>query len=377
MRTQLLFDFNSYRSGISEFDTTSLTTSSSSDVNVSNIDKLNTGQSLGFKGFHLARNYKGFPATLNGEYYLYGDEGYPGAVFAQLTDAEGYSAQFFEIPLNTTANVIAKTHLCINFDVMSGEYATWLYIASDGSDQAEVKLEIKVDKPTYRHIISLEPFKNTNTSKPLFVQIVQWNKPYACVKVTRLSPIVQLRYTDTDVKSFTCSENFLDTQLHVSTGICEQYADIELIDRDDVLRKLTYVESFLLDDCTVIIQAIDDNSATTYTLGSYIVSSWDLNDNKMLCKCTDKSNAFDNIYLTTTGMSDRTLYEMFDEFFKTTGFAWRPWNSETEDALKKNKTPNVILDSSTATVRLQKLCAQGCARVYSVNNVFIVRCLVA
>lgn len=94
---------------------------------------------------------------------------------------------------------------------------------------------------------------------------------------------------DSDLIEFVCSENLTDTNVTITPGLCEQYADVKLYDRENYFHLKAMDNG--LDDAQVVIQLKDLSNDTVIELGSYIVNKWDIEgDNSIItAHCKDLS----------------------------------------------------------------------------------------
>lgn len=320
--------------------------------------------SNGFRGFQLNST------PLNNSYKFYGPEGYPGVITRQASDVYGV----FDSPVEINFLVSAQSPkiIWIGFDPACNEYATKFSIvqkAMGWSINVEDNNASVVAVPTAPLAIP--------TGTTMTLQIHEWSRSNASAKVTRISPYYKAEYTGKDLIDFICSENLLDSNLAMRSGICEQYADVKVYDRNNTLHACAY-RDMLTDDYKISIYAFDDTTQLSHTLGTYYVSDWDISGSstEVGISSTDISYIFDEINIPSIPIEDRSVDDMLRLFF---GYAqsvnWKYFDKDTEQYCKDISTPNNWFRAGTLRELLNKICALGMLRIYWYVNKFVVaRC---
>lgn len=320
-----------------------------------------------------SRGYRGFQfnsTKLDGSYKFFDLTGYPGIITRQMSDAYGVFASPVEIDF--TVNTQSPKIIWISFDSMCKEYATKFSIVQKAMGW---HIDIEDNKATVIGVPMAALLIPTGAT--LTLQIHEWSKPNASAKVTKISPYSKAEYTGKDLIDFVCSENLLDSNLAIQSGICEQYADVSVYDRDSMLHACAY-NDILVDDYKVVIYALNDATHDQYTLGTYYVSDWDINGSstEVGISSIDISYIFDKINVPAVPIKDRTVDDMLTLFF---GYAqdvnWKYFDDETAEYCKSIMTPDSWFRAGTLRELLNKICAIGMLRIYWYINKFIVaRC---
>lgn len=340
-------------------------------TNVSNSDAIVEGVSNGYNGFQLSVGNANPVSRLDGSTRFYPVTGYPGLITMELS-GEGGSCSTI-IPFVLTGNT--PENLYLNFDSVTKEHAVDFKITNNVTNYA-----ITVTNNT--SVLLVLPLKDlrlpSTLSNAIFtLKITKWSKPNSSIKITRLSTYYLAVYTGTDLKSVANSENLLDSQMQVTSGICEQYADVSVYDRYGVLRKFALTNK-LTPDHVLSISAVDDADGITYEMGSYIISDWNFDgiSSTVGITCRDKSYLFEKINIERSVIADRTLDELINILFaQAPGMSWRYQDSETRTRCKAIVIPNNWYHASDLYTMLNKICALGMLRIYWYVDTFIVgRC---
>lgn len=320
--------------------------------------------SNGFKGFQLNST------PLNGSYKFYSPEGYPGVITKQASDVYGKFDPLIEINFVVTTDI--PRIIWIGFDPACGEYATKFSIV-----QKAMGWQINVEDNDASVVgVPMGPLA-IPTGTALTLQIHEWSRANASAKVVRISPYYKDTYTGKDLLDFLCSENLLDSNMTIQPGICEQYADISVYDRNNTLHACAY-RDMLSEDHKVSIYAHDDSTQLDHILGTYYISDWDINGSstEVGISSIDISYIFDKINVPAVPIKDRTVDDMLTLFF---GYAqdvnWRYFDDETAEYCKSISTPNSWFRAGTLRELLSKICTLGMLRIYwSVSKFIVARC---
>lgn len=365
MRVKVVIDFSNTTG--SQFQALSDSWPEQINVQENNEDAIYTLHeegSNGFKGFQLNST------PLNGAYRFYDPIGYPGIITRQTSDAYGVFSTPVEI--NFQVDTQSPKIIWIGFDPACKEYATKFSIVQKAMGW---RIDIEDNNASVIGVPLSSLLIPTGTA--LTLQIHEWSKSNASAKVTKISPYSKAEYTGRDLIEFVCSENLLDSNLSIQPGICEQYADITVYDRDNMLHTCAY-NDILVDDYKVVIYALNDATHDQYTLGTYYVSDWDINGSstEVGISSIDISYIFDKINVPAVSIKDRTVDDMLTLFF---GYAqdvnWKYFDDETAEYCKSISTPNSWFRAGTLRELLNKICAIGMLRIYwHINKFIVARC---
>lgn len=336
--------------------------------NVSRADLIVNGNSSGFRGVQATSGVTPASTTLDGTWKFFADSGYPGFLSKSQANATGNIT--LDIPF-TLSGVIPDT-LYIVFDAASGEYAQ-SFTLYDLSNNKSVSVSNNTATVVAVDISTLVSAGVVGTYS-MRLRITKWSKPNGSVKITRLSTSFVAAYTGTNLIKVTCSENLLDAQLSVTTGLCEQYAEAVLYDRDGILRSFA-VQGKLTQDNQLDVYAVSNDGSQQVLIGSYLTSFWqvDSNSSEVTVNCYDRSHAFSSYNFIPPSIKDRTCEDMLNEVFTQGGnVPWTYQDNSTKNRCRDTITPNSWFESSTVAEALDKVCQFGLLRVYWRINTFVV-----
>jgi hypothetical protein len=368
MRVHVKIDFNIGQDTAFSVDPTL----QSSGANVSNVSKIVESNYTyrGFKGFQFAQNYDEYPAIADGSYKYFPDEGYKGYMSASLSKADG---TFDSNPiLVVTSTGAIPEYLYIQFDSTVNIYAKKFRITTNVNSNA-----IVVNNMSSNLLISLDSLNlpTDQSTIRIYVEFISINKPYQSLRITQLNGSFIGYYTGNELKSVENSEQSFDSQMQISPGLVEQYADIVIYDRDNSIHTLAK-NAKLSDEFKVTIEAINQNG-DSQIIGSYITYDWDVESNKseVSLQCIDNNKLLDSIYIDTQALKTRTVNQLLTLIFSTVGLSWEYIDSTTKTYCQNISVPNSWWYKSTARELLDKVCTLGQLRVYSYLGTFIVvRC---
>lgn len=186
----------------------------------------------------------------------------------------------------------------------------------------------------------------------------------------------EITFTSSQLISFTCSENIMDSDLSINPGICEQYANIEIYDRDDTIH--TYAKKGLLHkDQSVTIISVDSNN-NEFVLGDYVTEEWTVENNNSIVKitCRDTSYKFESIVISRATIKQRNVDDLLNILFTSVpNMTWIYLDDETKNYCKKVIIPNSWYKSNNLKTLLEYICNVGMLRIYYFNKTFFVgRC---
>lgn len=337
-------------------------------ANISNPTKIFSVDEYGARGFQLSEKKSEVVSTLDGKYLLYSDLGFSGYVSSALSDAQGNFQQ--DVSFSFRLSYERPAYLFIVFDPVAKEFATAFSL-----QYGSTKLSITNNTSTV-YIVDTAALKlpmNNNSSK-ITVSIQKWSSAYKSAKLFQIFPALIMSFTGKDLKSFTCSENATNTQLSISPGVIEQYADITVYDREGLLRKLAAL-GLLVEDMKVEIVACEDNCTA---LGSYTVSNWNVDTTSASIKieCRDQTSKLSKVNIPGAAIQDRTLHNMLTYVFNCLGnVAWGYFDAATQIYCRNIYTPNSWSYAAPADKVLAKLCTLGMLRIYYwINKYVVMRC---
>lgn len=320
-----------------------------------------------------SRGYKGFQldvSTLNGDSRFYEPTGYPGIITRALSDASGVFEPVIQIPIDL--QIAIPEILWIGFDKACKEYATTFSIANI----TRVKRVIIEDNKASVIGIPMSLI-DARIGDDIVLKINRWSKANASAKVVRISPYYRATYTGTDLIDFVCSENLLDANLAIQPGICEQYADVRIYDRDNMIHASVGNDA-LSSDHEIAIYALDDATHNQYILGKYYISDWAVEGDSAEVGVTsrDISYIFDKINVPSVSIKERTVDDMLQFLFSyAQDISWSYIDDDTKEYCEKITTPDNWYRAGTLRELLNKICTLGMLRIYwHVNKFIVARC---
>lgn len=339
-------------------------------INVANPRVVVENTSKGFKGFQLSEKRNSPVSTLLGDYVAYPATGYQGIITQELSDANGGC----NITISFSLSGAAPENLYIQFDAAAKEYAVNLTLTNNVNSKT-ITITNNTDTLLILNLATLK-LPDVCNNLALTLNITKWSRANASIKITRLSTYWLAVYTGNSLKSFSCSENLFDSQMQLQPGICEQYADIVVYDRDNVLHDFALTEK-LTADYPVNICASDDEG-TEYDLGSYIVSDFNISatSSQVTIACRDRAYLFEKIDIARVAIADRTLEDFINILFaQAKNMPYRYQDSETLGRCQNIKVPNSWYLASDLYTMLTKVCALGMLRIYWYIDTFVIgRC---
>lgn len=340
-------------------------------INVSNSSAVDEGLSNGARGFQLSASVDKPISTLDGSARPFPAIGYQGIITSDLSGDDG--SCLIKIPFTLSGN--RPENLYINFDGVAKEWAVDFNIYTSVS-------EYTIECTDNTNAFLVLPLAQLQLPEALdnadfTLVITKWSKPNASIRITRLSTYYMATYNGKDIISTANSENLLDSQMQISPGICEQYADIQLYDRENVLRTFA-VTSKLSSDYVLGLFAHDDTTDTTFDMGNYIISDWHFDGISSHVGVTgrDKSYLFEKINIERSTIANRTLDELINILFaQAAGMPWRYQDEETRLRCTQITIPDNWYLASNLYKMLNKICALGMLRIYWYIDTFVIgRC---
>lgn len=335
-------------------------------VNVSNADKIidptNYNRTVGFQLSGDVGNI----CSLGGKYTFFGTSGFDGLLTKNYT---------WSRPVTLSVEVIGMSalDLWITFDPATGEHPRIIICRSDDKTIFTISDNTSV-------LVHLYAPDQQLTSNTITIVLAAWrdvndNPVNHSYKVTGLLPAPHLVFSGSSIGKFNCSENQMDSNLSLTPGICEQYADVSIYDRDGILHHLaTY--GYLNEDSALKIRAYDTEERL-YALGAYLVANWDVqnDDDYVDIDCHDRSYAFEKILLAQADVDSRTLDELLGLLFEKANSPWKYLDAETQSRCENILMPQSYWVSKNLETLLTEACALGMLRIYwYVDTFFVGRC---
>ena len=322
--------------------------------NMSTPDKVFNFEGAPYRGFHFSKNYQENTIQFAGGYGFYPTTKYSGYISASMSDSTG--ALEADVTLALTLSAIPK-YLLINFDPAQGVMATNMTING-----------IAVTNSSYSMVVQLQELGITTTS--ISIVFTKLNKPYNPLKITAVIPGLISTFSDRYIQSVTFASQLMDTSFNITPAVVEQYARLVLIDRSGIITNIA--ESADMAKDLKVMLYIDN--VLKYT---YLTSIWDIQaeSSKITLECNDPSKKLANCQISATGISSRSLYELFQIAFTFTGYTFEAIDNETEAYLHSMIVKNSFTILQTSLELINKLCVVGFLRVFWDKNIFkIARC---
>ena len=181
-------------------------------------------------------------------------------------------------------------------------------------------------------------------------------------------------YSGIDLISVQCSDSAFDSNLSFSPGICEQYANIELYDRNKYLTNKILNEQFEQGVTQLIVKLVDE-TANEIVLNSFYIESWavDMENGIVKIDGRDPSYLFDSIETKIYDVTDRTLHVWLTILFSAANNASFEYDeNNTLNYCNSIMIPDSWCLQSKLQEMLQKICEIGILRIYWHINRFII-----
>lgn len=339
--------------------------STNNNANLSNPIKMLDGSYSTNKCFQLSSANE-VVSSLNGSCTFFEENGYPGYLGSSIYTGVSTTLAI----LNLTYHGETIEAFDITFDVPSNEYAI------DFSVQ-------NVTKGTSVNVIDNEQLNvkvnlNIEDGNVIQISVTKWSKLNATVKISSISFIGDGKvYVFYSLMNFRCSQNMMDGDLLPNPGICEQYADINLYDVNNILHYRA-LNGEITNEETIYVQLIDDFQESQ-DLGTYQVYEWaiDSNTSDVQINCRDLSFRFDKINVSRAQLATRTIDDLLQLLFtEGSELPWGYLDNETAIRCTSILIPNNWwLETNLKTV-LEKICSLGMLRIYWYFDQFYVgRCI--
>lgn len=329
----------------------------------------------GKRGFQFAAVRGEWPAISDGSYQYFPDSGYHGFMSQALSDVNGD----FATPVQVSIEIYGKIpyFLFIQFDRILNLYATQLVIKNNYNSNTVVvnnkRSLVYIDLSVFNF-----GFEDIPEDNPLLLTVTfsQVNRAYQSLRLTQLSLTFRGIYTENELISVENSEQLFDSQMSISPGIVEQYADIKVYDRTGIIHDLAKKE-ILASRQNVTIRAYTDDGEEV-TLGIYKANDWDVTEgsNEVDITCADTTEQLDKRWSNMAEIDTRSVDDLLTMAFAVNGSSvWRYIDSDTETYCKNIITPNSWYYNSTVKELLEKICQLGQLRIYDYLGEYVVaRC---
>lgn len=320
------------------------------------------GSNKPFKGFFLMSSADNKPvATLDGSFKCFGANGYDGAV------GKSNVAYFAEYRIRFGSTPSAGCTLVL--DPTGAPQVNKVSVVSFNTSGTIVSNKTVEVDPTYPLIVLMpEMFTTTYVAIRLYTVTSNLNN---YVKILYVFPNITMIYRGTDLIKYECSENMLDAQLTFTPGICEQYINATVYDRNNVLQQLAAQEK-LTTGLSINVYAVDDDFRER--IGQYYSEDWDIQNCESDVGITggDGFKYLSNFDYRVASVKERSVAKMLSDAFSYAGVQWKYQNSDTQLHCQHIQTPNCWYPDTDIISLLEDICKVAMLRIYYYNGVFIV-----
>jgi hypothetical protein len=179
-------------------------------------------------------------------------------------------------------------------------------------------------------------------------------------------------YNDSYIEDIRCSENLTNSSIDIEPGICEQYAEITLYDRDGDIHDRASSGTLAKKQKVEIL--IEDGES----IGTYFTTEWNVpgESSSITITCSDPSTTFGDIQIESAGIKTRTVDDLLTlTFEQIKSVVWQYIDTDTQAYCESIRVPNSWYYASSAKSTLNKICSLGMLRIYWYIDRFIVaRC---
>lgn len=320
------------------------------------------GTNNAFKGFFLMSSADNKPvATLDGSFKCFDTQGYSGAV------GKSNVAYFVEYRLRFGSTPSAGCTIIL--DPIGASQVNKVSVVSFSTSGTIASTKTVEVDPTYPLIVLLpEMFTTTYVAIRLYTVTSNLNN---YVKILYVFPNITMMYRGTDLIKYECSENMLDAQLTFTPGICEQYINATVYDRNNVLQQLAAQEK-LSTGRNINVYAVDDNFRER--IGQYYSEDWDIQNCESDVGITggDGFKYLSNFDFRSVGVKQRAVSDMLTDAFGYAGVQWKYQDSDTQLYCQYIWTENCWYPDTDIISLLEDICKVAMLRIYYYNGVFIV-----
>lgn len=320
------------------------------------------GTNSSFQGFFLMSYRDAAPVTtLDGSFKCFDSSGYSGAV-APLTGNLRhvmYRIKFVSNPEGLT----------IVLDKVGAPKVTELSVYNlDSSGQITEVHNLTVNPDDYSIVLLSDVVTAANIILEFRTEKGSLND---YVKILYIFPGVTGIYRGADIIKYECSEHLLDAQLSFTPGICEQYINATLYDRDDVLQRLA-AQNKLATNKSIKVYAVDDDFRRP--IGEYYSVDWDIRncESEVGLTGSDGFSYLNNLEYKPYGISNKTVHQMLSDAFSYSNVSWRYLSDYEQLLCNAIITPSCEYPNTDIISLLEEICRVAMLRIYYYNGTFVV-----
>lgn len=325
------------------------------------------GSNKPFKGFFLMSSANDKPvATLDGSFKCFGSNGYDGAVGGVFyADDTSYTYTAYTVQFST----VPKSGCTIVLDPSGAPQVSQITVVNffpSGAEQSTI--DVAVD-PAYPVINIMSGIITGNLIQVKF-HMSDYNANYF-TKILYISPNITAVYRGTDLIRYECSEHLLDAQLTFTPGICEQYINATLYDRNNLLQQLA-AQNKLTANKIIKVYAVDDD--LRQQIGEYYSVDWDVRncESEVGLTGSDGFSYLNNLEYTSYSVSGKTVHKMLSDAFNYSNASWRYINDDVQLLCNVIVTPACEYPNTDIISLLEEICRVAMLRIYYYNGSFIV-----
>lgn len=347
--------------------------SGSAQLQISNLEKIINAVPTGFNGFRVSDSSMVL-SRLDASDSLFPEEGYPGFISQEISDADGVfvNPPYIEIGLSHARS----RYIYLAFDNVCREFATVVRVTSLLSTSSQFDVQINAWQNLYMIDLGSLYIPGDVHRMSLRIEFLSWSKAYSNAKVTSVSLNATLIFDGSNIIRYENSMYKMDTQLSITPGINEQFADMELYDRSGLVHQLA--QEGLLDKNQSVIISIFDDEGTEIGADEYFTKDWDIqaSQSRFNVSCTDNSQSLKNYSSGDWPLAHRTIDSMLHlAFSRANNASWRYNNENTKIMCQRMYDSRSWFNPTDAYTMLQKICTAGMLRIYWYKGIYIVASL--
>lgn len=328
---------------------------SSPQINKVNNEEITNPRNVGLSlPFQYSGTAKSVISSLNGLYKVLPEEGYPGYISKTVSDANGiFAAPLPQVVFSTTSTIVV------------------VYFADGYPVDFTVKCGDIID--TYKDNKEQVIFFNYGSAGEYTITVSKWSVGNSSLKISRIISLDQFVFTENDLIDFKCSENFLDSQVSIQPGICEQYADITIYDRYKLLYRYVVEYERELTHSIVRLLVYDDNNDVN-VIGAYVITDYNISGQglRVNLTCSDPSYKLEKIQIPAIPPARRTVADMIKIVANYGNIPIRYADTSVYAQCISIATPNCWFKADNALNILNKICQLGMLRLYWYIDTFII-----
>lgn len=365
MRTQVKIHVNS------NTDTSLQVNTECEQLQVSNLEMIVNASPSGFNGFRVS-NTDVVLSKLDASDTLFPEKGYPGFISREIAREDSYftNPPYIDVMLSRARS----RYLYIAFDNVSHEFAKVIRVVASIGTQFDMQIS------SWQNLYAIDlqnlyiPSDSTNVTVSLY--FLSWSVPYGNAKVTSISLDATLVFDGSNIIRYENSMYKMDTQLSITPGINEQFADIELYDRYGTVHRLA--QEGLLDENQSVTISIFDDEGIEISADEYFTKDWDIqaSQSRFSVNCTDNSQSLKNYTVGDWPLAQRTLDSMLKLVFnRANNTSWRYNNENTKLLCQRIHDTRNWFNTTDVYTMLQKICTAGMLRIYWYKGIYVVASL--